>query len=1067
MSTKRSGKKLRTALLAGTLAVAIALTGTFAWTSYTQRALNEAYTNKNPGGRLHDDFDGLNKDIYAENFTDEQDGLPVFVRVRLSEYMETGTYAGRYRDGKDDFNNPIDRGVTIVTKSRADNTQDANINNTDTWPIHKPGATATAVDTTGADGQEEVHQAWTWDLGGSTIYMPTFNKNKDSLSADINGTYVGLDGVFNKDDPYSDYTEYQDGETKTADAYYDADENPDDEWNNGAGPGTGIGDGGALNTNYTVTAGEIHTAKATRGATVLTMAEWEAKGSPIGDYWVWDTDGWAYWAAPLMPQEATGTLLTRIRKTLETDKCYYAINVEGQFATADDVLDETKGFVAADNGDATPNAEALLEKIKNVIRGRDGNWYIDEGFNVYRQLDPVTGQTKALICAGTDYIPGTDDDTSGVIRTDDPVMVDSVDYGTYFLPPDTAKGYSYYRGVNLSGDKLLGTADDTRLWYTGSSFPDVTGGGKLETKGADEVKVTSAGNATQVVAGHTLQFSAQVLKGGTLISDQKVTWTLTGNSSSNTNIDQNGLLTVADNESNTSTLTVKATAHVDDNQSGTAAVTVLDKNAYTVTVTSDHDSIKANKNSDVTETFTAQTLQALAPVRDGTVTWKVEAADGTTPLDEIAIDPSSGVLTVTGKARSDDVKVIVTASYTPKDGTSVAATGAKEFTIQASEKPVVTIQGADNVEAGSNTEKYTVKLDTDNAVSAVTWSIGSPSGVTIAGDKNGATLTVPNDLPAGNDIVINASVEYAGGTTAVTGSKTVTVAPPTGMSFTAKVEKLKKGENGTFTAQVNMNNATGKYASQEMDWSLEGSPTSSNTKLTGTGNTRTLTIGTDETAKELTVIAKSKVSASATVSQKVTIGGDGYDLKNYQAGDIFTEDSQEFLVLYRDDVNHQALIIRNKQFADGVKPASEDWRDSPFLQDTLDTWLLTLTNLGKWAQNTTLKTRTDRTGTASATTTEKVFLLSEADVFGTIQTGQTASADDYTPGIGGKPLEVLNTDDKRACYRDGATSTRCWWLRSPGSTSQGQLSYVKSNGALGTSSWSAWGLRPALWIQIQ
>lgn len=38
---------------------------------------------------------------------------------------------------------------------------------------------------------------------GSTVYMPTFNKNKDSLSADINGT---LEGTNPGDDIY--YDEY-------------------------------------------------------------------------------------------------------------------------------------------------------------------------------------------------------------------------------------------------------------------------------------------------------------------------------------------------------------------------------------------------------------------------------------------------------------------------------------------------------------------------------------------------------------------------------------------------------------------------------------------------------------------------------------------------------------------------------------------------------------------------------------------------------------------------------------------------------------------------------------------
>ena len=63
---------------------------------------------------------------------------------------------------------------------------------------------------------------WTWSTGGSTVYMPTFNKNKDSLEADVNGIYeegnIGTisDRILDMTDPeaqYSEYTEYTDGQT--------------------------------------------------------------------------------------------------------------------------------------------------------------------------------------------------------------------------------------------------------------------------------------------------------------------------------------------------------------------------------------------------------------------------------------------------------------------------------------------------------------------------------------------------------------------------------------------------------------------------------------------------------------------------------------------------------------------------------------------------------------------------------------------------------------------------------------------------------------------------------------
>lgn len=44
------------------------------------------------------------------------------------------------------------------------------------------------------------------------MYMPTFNKNKDSLQADVNGTY---DGQADTDIPYDDYVTYTEGQEVT------------------------------------------------------------------------------------------------------------------------------------------------------------------------------------------------------------------------------------------------------------------------------------------------------------------------------------------------------------------------------------------------------------------------------------------------------------------------------------------------------------------------------------------------------------------------------------------------------------------------------------------------------------------------------------------------------------------------------------------------------------------------------------------------------------------------------------------------------------------------------------
>ena len=80
-------KKITTTITAVILSAALAVTGTYAWQSISQKALNEAAGKAmNPGGRLHDDFNGSNKDVYVENFTKAgENGEPLYVRVRLDE----------------------------------------------------------------------------------------------------------------------------------------------------------------------------------------------------------------------------------------------------------------------------------------------------------------------------------------------------------------------------------------------------------------------------------------------------------------------------------------------------------------------------------------------------------------------------------------------------------------------------------------------------------------------------------------------------------------------------------------------------------------------------------------------------------------------------------------------------------------------------------------------------------------------------------------------------------------------------------------------------------------------
>lgn len=431
MTTKR--RKTFVSVTAVLVALAILLTGTFAWVSISQEALNEKLEDSNPGGRLHDDYDGTNKDVYVENFG----AAPIFARIRLDEYMEIGAGAG-LKDGDEGY------GTKSVTKV---GNQAADINDTSTWTTHIPNADDTALCDKG------FHDYIEWTMGGSTTYMPTFNKNKDSLKSDINGTFAGPDEDVNtKEDRYADYIDYSDpaNASKTDDAVYDNDDNNVDE-----------GDAAVEPDNITKKE-ETHEVQTTLDATVLTMEEWKAMGSPMGNYWVYDTDGWAYWALPIQPGKATGLLLDGLtEKDTPQERWYYAINVVAQFATAEDIdkLENT-----------TPDAGKLLEQATNttVVTGEDGKTYT--GNNNYNEMTTnVFLLTVAdLYGEGVRNIPATNpkDFTWSTERlTSDPSVL------------TCSSEFSYYWTRTCCGGGGSGSVNQVAIPYTcqyGMSFTNST-----------------------------------------------------------------------------------------------------------------------------------------------------------------------------------------------------------------------------------------------------------------------------------------------------------------------------------------------------------------------------------------------------------------------------------------------------------------------------------------------------------------------------------------------------------------------------------------------------------------
>ena len=445
-----ANKRVVATITAVATSAALLLGGTMAWQSISQTALNEASAVVNPGGRLHDDFNGENKDIYVENFADEE----IFARIRLDEYFDI-----RMDDSDGDGTPDI---IDIITETGTKLDDAGNII-TPVW--NDPSTFATHY----FHKANEADPYWEWITGGQTAYMPTFNKNKDSLRADINGTLKGPDGKYPwetvpatgelSEDEYDDYTAYSVGDIATDDEWYDRDSNDVEEFETDTNDDyvlDAFGNKIPLNDPDHVRVEEDteHTAKNTGTGMLISMEEWKAlpANMQIGPYWVYDADGWVYWAQPIQPDTATGLLLDGIElRTVMDDGWYYAINAVGQFITADDLGKGTATGFYDPNGGPEPSADALV--LLNTI-GVDTSSVVSTA-----PVDPnATEEEKAAASAAAAAELQKALDEGGEISLDGTVTTDTANKPAEGINFDA--GFNWTEGGELSGGVIETTNAD-------------------------------------------------------------------------------------------------------------------------------------------------------------------------------------------------------------------------------------------------------------------------------------------------------------------------------------------------------------------------------------------------------------------------------------------------------------------------------------------------------------------------------------------------------------------------------------------------------------------------------
>ena len=222
---------------------------------------------------------------------------------------------------------------------------------------------------------------------------------------------------------------------------------------------------------------------------------------------------------------------------------------------------------------ANASAERAIDSI--TINGTSGNAdHIDNDHCTILDVAPKRATAAILF---SDAAPFDENSVIGYDSVSLPASR-SGELAQTIGAPEGTKAYRVYHTVTLaeygekyrinpSGNIQLTSPEQIRLGYLGATLSSLTGGAILS--------VTVSPATPTVMKGIPQGFTATVEKEGPAATT--VTWSVTGNASASTAIEQTsgteGVLTVASDET-AATLTVIATSTADPTKTGTATVTV-------------------------------------------------------------------------------------------------------------------------------------------------------------------------------------------------------------------------------------------------------------------------------------------------------------------------------------------------------------------------------------------------------------------------------------------------------------------------------------------------------------
>ena len=199
----------------------------------------------------------------------------------------------------------------------------SDINNPDTWAVHIPkDDDAPEICGTSDLNGLNLHEYWEWGMGGQKYYYPARDDKRGIKENDLDYVDDASPIHLNAHSPDSPFGK---------------------------------------------------PVRQTLNAEVMTMKQWIRTGCPIGDYWVIDTDGWAYWANSIKPETATGLLLSSASIIRSVSADYeYRVFVEAQMTTKfneDETFFDYEKFGV--NGGWTENGRQLMGLIVSTENSMD------------------------------------------------------------------------------------------------------------------------------------------------------------------------------------------------------------------------------------------------------------------------------------------------------------------------------------------------------------------------------------------------------------------------------------------------------------------------------------------------------------------------------------------------------------------------------------------------------------------------------------------------------------------------------------------------------------------------